>query len=292
MGWGGVIGGWGVWGAIVGGAPMAYAFSHYGWRNSMFWIAFVFFAITILLIFLVKDKKSNPVASITATPRTNNLMRDIKSILSTKDMWLNCLFIGCLYAPTSTFGEQWGALFSSLDMHTSITAGAWSVGFIFMGLAIGCPLIGILSDRLRNRIKVMRGCAIICFITIIIIIYHNLLGIHLSQNSLHLIMFIYGFFNSGIVPSYALSSEIIHRQVAGVALGVTNMASVIIGSLFIPIVGLLIDSVGNKASSSLSNTAFTVNSFYIAFALLPVCFIICILSSYFIKETHCKAIQE
>lgn len=43
----------------------------------------------------------------------------------------------------------------SLDLKISVTNGAFAVGFIFIGMACGCPLIGLLSDRLGNRVQVV-----------------------------------------------------------------------------------------------------------------------------------------
>lgn len=272
----------GMLGAIVGEAPMSYAFNVFGWRNSIFYLSFVFIAISILLIFMVKEDKQEIKNSVVMT----DIFKDIKEVLKNKHIWLNCLYIGFLYAPSATFGEQWGALFSSVDMGVSVTKGAWFVGFMFMGLTLGCPFIGFFSDRIKNRLKVMRFCSIICFICIALIIYHRLFEVHFSPIQISIIMFVYGFFNGGIVPSYALSTEIVQNKVAGVSLGITNMASVIIGSLFIPIIGLILDM--NK--HDITNGGINLHNFYLAFAPIPICFIICFIVTFFIKETHCKAL--
>jgi MFS family permease len=155
-------------------------------------------------------------------------------------------------------------------------------------MACGCPLVGLLSDRLGNRVKVMRWCSLACFGLIFLIIYQNRLGLSFSHATVYVVMFCYGIFNSGIVPSYALSSELVLRKVSGIALGITNMASVIIGSIFIPLVGFMVDHV----QTGLHHYAqLNVVDFQYAFILLPLCFVICFGLTFFIKESHCQAIM-
>lgn len=275
----------GMLGAIVGEAPMSYSFNTFGWRNSIFYLSFVFIAISILLLIVVKENKKE----LKSIVSLSNILKDIKEVLKNKHIWLNCLYIGFLYAPSATFGEQWGALFSSVDMNISVTKGAWFTGFMFMGLTIGCPFIGFFSDRIKNRLKVMRFCAVICFFCIVLIIYHRFFTIEFSPVLISVIMFIYGFFNGGIVPSYAISTEIVQNKVAGISLGITNMASVIIGSLFIPIIGWILDIMNHH--SAIIDKTINLHSFYLAFSPIPVCFIICFILTFFIKETHCRALE-
>jgi MFS family permease len=216
-----------------------------------------------------------------------SLKQDLATVLRIKDIWLNCLFIGLMYAPTTTFGEQWGSIFMSLNLKTSVTQGAFAVSFIFIGMACGCPLVGLISDRLGKRLPVMRWSSIACLALITLIIYQNRLNLHLSIDAIYVIMFLYGIFNSAIVPSYALSAEIVNRKVSGIALGITNMASVIIGSIFIPIVGWMVDNVKSTLSH---HTALNVADFQFAFILLPICFILCFILTFYIRETHCKSV--
>lgn len=277
----GITQGMGMLGAVIGEAPMSYAFHHWGWRPSMFWIAFIFFACSALFIFLVKE----PVSNKTKVPST--LWQDLKAVSRVKALWLNCLFIGLMYAPTTTFGEQWGSMFMGLDLKTSITDGAFAVGFIFIGMACGCPLVGFLSDHLGRRVSVMRWCSLACLALIILIVYQNRLGLVCSHATMYVLMFAYGIFNSAIVPSYALSSEIVLRKISGMALGITNMASVIVGSIFIPLVGFMVDHVQNGMRHY---AQLSVGDFQVAFILLPLCFVVCFILTFFIQETYCRAL--
>ncbi len=285
----GITQGLGMLGAVIGEAPISYMFSIFGWRITMFYISFIFIALSLNLLFLVRETKTT--TKSTNQPHQINkpkssLWTDIQLLFASKGLWLNCLFIGLLYAPTTTFGEQWGALFMSSTLSSSITAGAFAVGFIFIAMAIGCPLIGFISDRIKSRIKVMRFCSVACLCLILVIIYPHWFGFAPSTNMYYALMFLYGIFNSAIVVSYALSSELIEHKISGLALGVTNMASVIIGSLFIPLIGFIID----KMHPLHCLTHVQLSTFHTAFIMFPACFIICFILTYFITDTKCRNI--
>ncbi|USQ14369.1 MFS transporter [Legionella lytica] len=279
----------GMLGAMVGQGPMAAIYHSFGWRASMYGFFVLFLLISLLMIIFINNKYNQIALKNSNAHHEVNTWQSIKLILSNSQSWLNCLFIGLLYAPSACFGEQWGASFLSRCQGISIEAAGHEVGMMFIGLAIGCPILGWVSDRMQNRLIVMRVSAIACFIFLTIIIYGGSLSMHelLSPTVYTGILFLYGFFNSGIVVSYALASEINPRQLTGMALGVTNMASVMIGAAMIPIVGFILDKL--RADILFNNVhALGVQEYQIAFATLLVGLLICFFITFFIKETYCK----
>ncbi|MDX1901485.1 MAG: MFS transporter [Gammaproteobacteria bacterium] len=283
----------GMLGAVIGNAPMSYAFHTYGWREAMWIIAVLFLILSFLALVFIRDH--NP----RLAPRIQNQKTDtikvwpsLKVVLSNPQTWLNCLFIGLLYAPTAAFGEQWGVCFISTAHHISTTQAAAEVGTLFIGLAIGCPTLGWLSDRLGKRLLIMRISAVACLFLMTAILYstHNANTI-LPEHAYTLVLFLYGFFNSGIVPSYALASEVNPRRLTGIALGVTNMASVIIGAIFIPLIGWIMDHLWNGLREN-GAPVYSLSNFEYAFILLPACFVIALIISFTLRETHCKHVRN
>lgn len=280
----------GMLGAMIGQGPMAILYQGIGWRKVMYGFCGLFVMIS-LLVFLFINNKNNRLAHETTTEhRAISILDSIKLILTNSQSWLNCLFIGLLYAPSACFGEQWGASFLSLTQGISIKAAGQETGIMFIGLAIGCPVLGAISDRMQRRLLIMRMSVVVCFTLLCVIIYGQsfINREYLTQTTFTVILFIYGFFNSGIVVSYALASEINPRQIAGTALGITNMASVIVGATMIPIVGFILDKFWSGAMFN-DMCVFTVNDYQIAFAALPIGLIIAFFVSFFQKETYCQS---
>lgn len=290
----GITQGSGMVGAIIGAAPMAYLFDHIGWRVSFVAFGSLFIGLGVLMAILIRDKATS--SNMKANKPKTNVMHDLKIVLASKQTWLNCLFICLLYGPTEVFGEQWGTLFRATSGNMATESAALQISFIFLGLAIGCPLLGYISDHIKSRIKVMRVSSIGCFVLIILMVYsEHLFNLQLSYPIMCFLMFLYGIFNSAIIPSYAVSTEIHTRSVSGMALGVTNMATVAGGAFFIPLIGHIVDTL--SASRGLGGVVvnnsmrYKAQDFEVGFIILPVCFILCFVLTFLIKETGCKAID-
>ncbi len=279
----------GMIGAAIGDAPMALLFHHYGWRHTMLGVAVLFFVIFVMMLLILRD---TPKGSITKKPvKLKALITSIKNILSHPPTWINCFFIGLLYGPTAVFAGMWGVSFIHHAYHTSDVIAASEMGMVFIGLAIGCPIMGSFSNYIKKRVLVMRFSALMSLVMLTAIIYGhdylvNLTGLTLL---LHCMLFLYGFFNSGIIPSYALAAEINDKHYSGTALGLTNMASVCLGAIFIPIIGYLVGYYSHTSSHN-PNAILSVYAFDHAFLLLPICLLLAFALTFWIKETHCKNI--
>jgi len=282
----------GMVGAMVGQGPMALVYQSIGWRNSMYGLGIIFLVIAVLMLIFIKE--TPPIAIQEPLPEYSKvpIWSSMKKILTNSQNWLNCLFIGLLYAPSACFGEQWGASFLSLSQNISIEAAGHETGLMFIGLAIGCPVLGWVSDRLQRRLLVMRISVLVCLLLLSIVIYGKLIpGFGgFSPVTYTIILFVYGFFNSGIVGSYALASEINPPQLTGMALGITNMASVLVGAMMIPIVGLMLDALSVPVLVN-QIPVFNIKAYYLAFTALPVGFILAFIISFFQKETYCKRLH-
>lgn len=202
----------------------------------------------------------------------------IREVVLNKHLWVNCLFIGCLYGPTTVFAESWGVSFTETYRSLGATDSAFLVGMIFIGLAVGCPIFGWLSGKYGNVI-LMRFSAIGCLVLSILIIY--LSGISLIV--LVGLYFLYGVFNSGIISSYSRSATLARREVSGIALGITNMSSVLLGAITIQLVGLLLQQFGTQVNTGIS-AIYSAGSYQGIFAILVASFVICIMLTFFMKN--------
>ena len=283
----GMTQGLGMLGAAVGDAPISIIFHHFGWRQSMIGVAVLFVVLMVLILLIARDAPK--VKSPMELPR-GDIATSLKLVLANKHTWVNCLYIGLLYAPTASFAGLWGVSYLTEYERITETAAAVNVGAIFIGLAIGCPLFGFISDRIGRRVILMKISAATGCILISLIIYGQYIGLPRSSDITMVICFLYGFSNSGLTPSYTLGSELNPHRYTGIAVGVTNMASVIIGAAFIPIIGAILDMVWNGYKSG-GAPVFKLHDYQTAFILLPVCLAISFFVSFFVKETYAKRID-
>jgi MFS family permease len=106
------------------------------------------------------------------------------------------------------------------------------------------------------------------------------------------IFFFYGLFNTGIVTSYTYSSEVNPHRLTGIALGITNMASVLLGSIFLPVIGYLLHYSAITHTAAGVEPVYTVADYQFAFAFLPICLLLAFIISFTLRETHCTRVED
>lgn len=279
----------GMLGATIGQGPMAGFYEQFGWRSCMYGLGIFLLVLCLFFLFVVKD--FNPYIQHTDININEKIkiFPSLKKVMKNPQTWYNCLFVGLLYAPSACFGEQWGASFLASSQNVSIEQAGHATGIMFIGLAIGCPILGLISDRLKRRLVVMRVCIVVCLVLLTIVIFGsrlpfaNALNIHVDT----ILLFIYGFFNAGIVISYAMAAEINPRQLTGIGMSLANMASVIVGAVMIPIVGFVLDKLWDGTMIN-GARAFSLQDYQTAFVALPIMFVIGLVITFFQKETFCQ----
>lgn len=143
-------------------------------------------------------------------------------------------------------------------------------GMIFLGIGVGTPLWGYISNKIKSRIMIIH--VTLCVGTMVL-----LLGLylpHFNINTLAIIQsvsFFIGFFLSGSMLFFTMVSEISTELTRGVAISVLNTAVFLFNTLmlFIPFLFL---------------TAFSAD-FFTYLWVLPFFLLLSILLVYFIKDS-------
>ena len=262
-------------GAACGSAPLRLYLSYTGIEGAMLSFAGFFALLACLMFFLLRRSLATPAQFIN---KNLNIYASVKAIIHNKALWINGLYIGCLYGPTVILAESWGVSFTEAFRGLSVDKAALLVSLIFIGLLIGCPLTGLLASVVSYRC-LMRISAIGCLVFSLLIIYQP--GI--SFILLTMCYFCYGLFNSGIIASYSKSVTLVKTEISGIALALTNMASILIGAVMVQIVGTLLSS-GDKHVMAI----YDVARYHQIFTLIPIAFILCILLTLLMRKDALK----
>jgi len=274
----------GMLGAALGEAPVTVFMKQYGWRSTVLVMGVVIVLLAILIFLIVRDKKEDAhKAEVLEKP---DFWEGLVIVFKNPQSWINGLYLGLLYAPIMAFAELWGVSFMVHADGISHEAAALADGFMFLGWAIGGPLIGLLSDRIKKRKPLMYlSAALNCFL-LLFVIYGTFSTINLS-----ILLFVIGFTNTGVGVGYAVSGEINPRHVAGTSIAFANFCSIVVGMSFEPLVGKLLDmSWDGKLIDKIPY--YTVSDYQSALLILPITALAALIVVLFIKETNCKPISK
>jgi len=280
-------------GAMIGDNLLGSMVVRIGWQNTVNFTAVFGIGLVFVLWFGLRDQKRYQRRSGTIDSFKKNML-DLGVIVRNKQIWINGTY-GCLvYLPTTVFAELWGIPY--LHHARGLTeAGANAANsMIFLGFAIGAPLMGFISDKIRRRKLPMLVGASVAAVLMMLILY--LPG--LNQSSLNILMFLLGLFYSSQAIVFAVGREISPKEAAGTAIAMTNMIVMIGAMILQPLVGKLLDwsLLARKASLPLESIyvgkmhqLYTAEDYQFALTIIPLGILIAALLTFCLRETHAQA---
>ena len=267
-------------GAIIGESPIASLSLHYGWQRTGYMISIFGIILTcLLLLSTTKYQRHKPAHSKAFGKKT------LAKLFSQSQLWWITLFNLFIWAPISIFAAFWGIPFLKVLTHTTTFHAANLVAFIWIGTAIGGPILGYMSYKLQSRKKPMIIASLLGIVSASCIIYF-----HFQSDSILIIaLFLFGVGSSAQGISFALLSDTQATHHLATTSGVVNMGTVMGGVLLQPLVGMMLSSIIGNNFAHLPNNILT-HGYQVSLSVVPMCFFAAFtIISFCIKETHPKA---
>ncbi len=273
----------GTLGAVFGQAPLAIFLKISGWRDGIATLSMVGFIFAGIFYLLVRDKP--PHVAYDTTPIVNSkipLHHALYQSLKKSQTWILSVYSGLAFAPILAFGGLWGISFLETKYTCSHEIAAFLTSLIFVGFALGSPLLCNLSTWIGKRKPIMVYGTLIALALLTLILYVSI------PNKLVIgtLLFLFGFSLSGFLLSFTVIHEINIPIMTASVIGIMNTLNGFFGAITDPLIGFMLDlRASHKESFGLD---FNVSDYQIALSFLPAYLIICLLLLLFIKETHCK----
>jgi MFS family permease len=211
------------------------------------------------------------------------LFEDIRSVFTQKQFLTNALLGAFLFMPTTLFAEQWGIDYLVNAKGFSILKAATVTSSMFVGWAIGAPLMGLLSEKIKRRRLPMLLGSFAASVLVSICLYMP----NLKLDELRILFGLVGFASSTQILVFAVAHDLIKPQLIGTGVALTNMV-INIGGLIQPIIGFMLIWFTPKAIQlSETTTHYPIESYQKALLILPICFIVAlVISAFFLKESY------
>lgn len=252
-----------------------------GWQHTIIYFGILGFILVPIIGFVVRDtppSKAGRLVPITLTYR--QLYQDILKLFRNRQIWINGIIGGLIILPTTIFAELWGVPFLKLNYGFTEQSAVLATSMIFLGWAVGSPLMGGLSDYIKRRRMPLIWGALLGMIVFSVILYsHNL-----PDYVVFSLLFLFGVISSTEVIVFAVARESASESVAGTAVAMTNFLVVCAGP-FQWIVGKILDSVWDGAMLA-GQPVYTINNYQVALLLAPLSMGLAFILGFTLKETY------
>lgn len=246
-------------GAVFGQAPLSFAISHFGWRTCLFIVGVAGLILAILFLLFVRDKPNS------ISHEHHVTFHDILKVFRNHQNWLLTFYCGLAFTPIAVFGGLWGNPFLQLAYHITKTEAASLVSIVFIGLGLGSPILGILSDYLGDRRHVMFYCTLISCAAVSLVLYWNTMPTWLLIS----LLFIFGFSLGAFMITFAMGKEINNPALTATVLAMINASDGILTGITEPGIGKLLDLTWD---GTLVNGVrhFSLSTYHMALSILPI----------------------
>ena len=265
----------GMLGAASSAAIMGRCVHIYGWRNSLTVFAIILAILTIAILLIVHNKPN----ANNANNANNNIFSGLKTILIIKQTWILAIFLGLAFVLTITM-EMWGSFFLSITHNISNQQANDIISVMYICMALGCPLAGILANIFGRRI-IMLGSAMLGVILAPIIIFAT----NLNCISLYLLLGGIGFTSAGAPMAYTSATEIVPKELSGLTIGFVNTVAIGIGAGFIHLIGAIIHHLYTQHSGDIMVIKYGISEVQPAMSIIILAAACALIISLFIKET-------
>jgi MFS family permease len=265
-----------MFGGVFGQAPMRLVVEATDWRTATLLLGAGGIALAILAWTTVRDKWRGGGGMANAASGFGRVAKHPQT-------WLIAIVGLGTSAPLLAFASLWSVPFLETAYGLQTTAAAGLTSLIFIGWAVGAPLIGWLSDRIGLRkLPLLIGLVGETLAMAAIIYIPNL-----PLPILGLLSFLFGFLGAVQVICFALAKENHPLALSGTAIGIVNTMVTGAGAFFQPLVGLLLDLSWSGATVA-GARVYGGGEYRLAFVSLLACALLSFLCLLAVRETYCR----
>ena len=245
--------------ATFGQVPFANFVSEQGWREAMFalaafgvgvslllWLAFQQDAKRALLGVSLVDASADATAPIhdlpdssdsydPATIHAESFIDTLIYVVKQPQIWWFSCIAAMRVTPIISFAELWAGPFLSSCYQADRTAITQLVTSIFLGIAAGGPMFGLLSRWFLRRHLIFAGGLCSLVITSVL-----LTGVAMHPWALTLLLSALGMSSSSLLLCFGLCVERVPVWAQGAAIGFMNMWITLYGAALLPLIGYML----------------------------------------------------
>jgi MFS family permease len=227
-------------------------------------------AISALLFMLLPAAK--PVERQDAWLRT--ALTSLATVFRNPQSILCGVIAGLIFIPTTIFDMIWGVRYMQEARGLDYASAVLRSSMVPFGWIIGCPLLGLLSDRIGRRKPVIAGGGIVLLVALTWILFGPA-----DVLPPYVLGLVAGIASGAAMIPYTVIKEANPPQMSGTATGVVNFLNFTFSALLTPVFGWVLLRVGGGVPQ------LQLEHYQTTFAPLLIGVVIAVLLTFFLKET-------
>lgn len=272
-------------GPMLAGGPLALLLVLFddNWRLILGMIGAFGFVLAVIIGIFVRNAPPREKGKIVhLDPYQDPLIMRLQSLVKNPQVWFTNLYAGFIYVCLPLLGAYWGTSYlQSLGMSRTVAASIASM--LWIGLGVGSPVLGKLSDTLKRRKPVLYCCGFLGVITSICLVYFPFENRVIYMG----LFFLIGFASSGQSVSFAIVSEHVPTRLRATAIGLNNTAIILFAAFLPPLVSTFIGR--SAAMRHEAPGSFLPADFQSGFFLMPIFYALAgLIALFLMRETFCR----
>lgn len=278
----------GMVGAMAAGYPLRVFVDAFGWQAVMAGFAAFTLVLTAVIAWLVRDNpaaygyRSHAPANATPPPG-QSVLQSIALVFRYRNAWLLILIPGGVVGPLLTFSGLWGVPFLSTHYRMSTNEAALYTSALLLAWAVGGPVSGDLSDRLKRRKSLYLGGVVVMLLCWLPIIYVT----PLPRAVLLVLLVIIGFSAGTMILSFAMGKESVPPHLAATGAGLINMGVMMGPMMLQPAVGWMLERLWDGTRIA-GTPVYGLGAYQLAFTVMLLWTVLAIGCLAFTRETGAR----
>jgi sugar phosphate permease len=264
----GILVAFGSIGNMVATTPLVILVEQMGWRSGFQVIAFINLILTFLFFIIVRDRPRQGTSRFESDApgmNTGQALRNLRVLFKRKDYWIISLGTFGRYGVYAAFQALWAGPYLMEVIGLSALTTGNLILLLNVGMILGSPICGTLSDRLfKTRKWVIVAGSIGIVLTIMIM---AILPVDMPLFVFGLLFFGFGFFNATGVLMYPHIKELMPEKMSGAAMTGINFFTMIGPAIFLQGLGTLMQTLYPAASRG-------PEAFHAAFIVCIACLVL------------------
>ncbi len=261
-------------GSLASSAPLVALMAVIGWRSSMTSVGIASLVVAVLLYLFLRNKPEDvggaSIAEIQGITGGNaaplGIVESLAILCKSYTFWTVAVMFFVLYGTIMGFQGLWAGPYL-MNVYGMTKAASGSVLMMIpLGMIFGCPIAGVIADKvIKSKKKVVMIGTFINILTWIPLVF---MIDSMSLGFIRVLLFVYGFFAGWFVIMYANLKENVDLRMAGTATGFLNVFVFGGGAIYQQVMAAII------AKAPVTNKIIATSGFKSAFILCLVTLII------------------